>query len=157
MLAAIRPDDWNLPLFFHVLGAMVATGGLVLAGTYLWGAWRQPAVETLRLGYRSLLFAAVPGFVVMRVFAQVIYDQEQLDEVAEDPSWIGIGFGISDLGGLLLIASTVLAGLAVRRARAAGPENETGGATQVRVAAGLITFLLALYVVALWAMTTKPA
>ena len=27
MLAAIRPDSWNLPLFLHVLGAMVLAGG----------------------------------------------------------------------------------------------------------------------------------
>jgi hypothetical protein len=157
VLAAIRPDDWNLPLVFHVLGAMIATGGLLLAGTYLWGAWRSSSAETLRLGYQSLLWIALPGFVVMRVFAQVIYDKENLDAAAEDPAWIGIGFGISDLGGLLLIASTALAGLAARRARLAEGRNETSGSTQVRVAAGLITFLLALYVVALWAMTTKPA
>ena len=26
LLAAIRPDDWNIPLFVHVLGAMVLVG-----------------------------------------------------------------------------------------------------------------------------------
>ena len=30
-LAAIRPDEWNLPLFVHVLGAIVLVGG-VMAG-----------------------------------------------------------------------------------------------------------------------------
>ena len=26
-LATIRPDDWNLALFAHILGAMVVVGG----------------------------------------------------------------------------------------------------------------------------------
>ena len=32
MLAAIRPDSWNYPLFIHVLGAMVLVGALVTSG-----------------------------------------------------------------------------------------------------------------------------
>ena len=30
MLASIRPDSWNLPLFVHVLGAMILVGGLLV-------------------------------------------------------------------------------------------------------------------------------
>jgi hypothetical protein len=26
MLAAVRPDSWNFPLFVHVLGAMILVG-----------------------------------------------------------------------------------------------------------------------------------
>ena len=37
VLASIRPDSWNFPLFLHVLGAMILVGGTlagdVLAGT----------------------------------------------------------------------------------------------------------------------------
>ena len=29
VLAAIRPDSWNFPLFVHVLGAMILVGGLL--------------------------------------------------------------------------------------------------------------------------------
>ena len=29
MFAAIRPDDWDLPLFLHVLGAMLLVAGLL--------------------------------------------------------------------------------------------------------------------------------
>ena len=28
MLALIRPDDWNLPLFLHVLGATILVGAM---------------------------------------------------------------------------------------------------------------------------------
>ena len=31
VVALIRPDSWNFPLFLHVLGAMILVGGL-LAG-----------------------------------------------------------------------------------------------------------------------------
>lgn len=154
-LAIIRPDEWNLVLFFHVLGAMVAVGGLVLAALYLWGAWRESSAERLRHGYRALLLAALPGYLVMRVFAQLIYDKEGLDQADSDPAWIGIGFIVSDLGALLLVVSIVLTGLAVRRA-GNQKDDETGGATGIRVATGLISFLLAAYVVAVWAMTVKP-
>ncbi len=29
ILAAVRPDSWNFPLFLHVLGAMILVGGLL--------------------------------------------------------------------------------------------------------------------------------
>ena len=28
VLAVIRPDSWNFPLFLHVLGAMILVGGV---------------------------------------------------------------------------------------------------------------------------------
>ena len=31
LLAAVRPDSWNLPLFVHVLGAMVLVGAATTA------------------------------------------------------------------------------------------------------------------------------
>ena len=61
MYAAIRPDDWNLALFLHVLGAMVMVGALVLALGYLVGAWRGQSADSLRLGYRVLLLGAIPA------------------------------------------------------------------------------------------------
>ena len=91
-LATIRPDDWSLPLFLHILGAMVAVGGLVLALAYLAGAWRGRSPESLRAGFRALLWAAIPGFLVMRVAAQWLYVEEHLDDLWTDPDWIGIGF-----------------------------------------------------------------
>ena len=152
-----RPDEWDLPLFLHILGAMVLVGALVLTATYLFGAWRRGSADSLRFAYRSLLWGAIPGFLVMRVAAQWIYSKEGYDDLPSDPNWIGIGFGISDFGLLLLIVATVGAGLGVRRASAATADAgavETG--TSVRVAAVAVALLLVLYLVAIWAMTTKP-
>jgi hypothetical protein len=157
-IAVIRPDSWNLPLYLHVLGAMVAAGSLVLALTYLATAWRGDSARSFRAGFRALLYGAIPGYLVMRVGAQWIYSKEGLDDLPTDPNWIGIGFGVADFGLLLLLIATITAGIGSRRALAGG--GEAGAAPRVggiRVAAGLTAFLVIMYVVAVWAMTTKPA
>ena len=154
-LAAIRPGDWNLPLFLHVLGAMVATGGLVLALVYLAGAWRGDSPRLFRAGFKSLLYGAIPGYIVMRVAAQWIFSKEGLDNLSEDPGWIGIGFIVGDIGLLFLLIATITSGVASRKALAAdgGAAPRTVG---VRVAASLTALLLIAYVIAIWAMATKP-
>jgi hypothetical protein len=152
VLATIRPDDWNLPLFLHILGGFATVGALILATTYLVPAWRSGALESLRLGYKALLVGALPAYLVMRVGAEWIYSKEGLDDLPEDPDWVGIGYGVSDIGLLLLVIATVVAGVGVRRARQAGTAQATGG----RVAAGLVGLLIVMYLVAIWAMTTKP-
>lgn len=145
MLALIRPGDWELALFVHVLGAMVLVGALLLAGTALVTAWRSDDSAALRLSYRALLIAALPSWIVMRVAAQWVLDESGFDE---DETWIGIGFGTSELGLLLLVAATVLAGVSARR---------TAGGGRVKAATILIGILLVLYLIAIWAMTTKPS
>ena len=145
MLALIRPGDWEIALFVHVLGAMVLVGALLLAGTALVTAWRSDDAAALRLSYRALLVAALPSWIVMRVAAQWVLDESGFDE---DETWIGIGFGTSELGLLLLVAATVLAGVSARR---------TAGGGRVKAATILIGILLVLYLIAIWAMTTKPS
>ena len=152
-LAAIRPDDWNLPLFLHVLGALTLIGTLAVAIALLLAARRDRSVDTLRSALRSLTLGAIPAWIVLRVSAEWIADKEGWNEVDEPPAWIGIGYITTDLGFLLIVVSSVLAWLSLRKARA----EETGSSTQLRVATGLIGFLVVLNVVALWAMTTKPA
>lgn len=154
MLALIRPDAWNLPLFVHVLGAMAMVGALGLAATFLFVARREGSLDAVRVGFRALLYGALPAFIVMRVGAQWVADKEGL--LDSDEAWIGIGFGISDLGLLLLLVATIVAGSALRRARLA-QGGERGGGTGVAVAAWTVSALIALYVVALWAMTAKPS
>jgi hypothetical protein len=146
-LAVVRADSVNLPLFLHVLGAIVLVGGLALAAAALAGGWRDGDAAAARLGYRALLLAALPGWVAMRVSAQFVLDEEGLQDA--DFSWIEIGFITSEPLLLVLVGATVLAGLAARR--------EPGRArTMGRVAAVLVGFMIAAYVVAIWAMTTKP-
>ena len=147
LLAVVRPDDWNLPLFLHILGAMTLVGGLVLAATALAGSWGNGAAAGVHVGYRALLLAALPGWVVMRVSAQWLLDKEGLEDA--DLSWIEIGFITSEPLLLFLIGATVLAGMAARREPARA--RNLG-----RVATVLVGLLLTAYVVTVWAMTTKP-
>ena len=149
--AAVRPDSWNLPLFLHVLGAMVlvallATAAVVLVVS-LRGDDRAPA---LRLAFRTLLIGAIPAYLVMRVGAEWVASKEHLED--SEASWIGIGYSVADGGMLLLIVLTILTGIANRRARRGG--QPTGLA---RWATGLTLLLIVAYGVALWAMSTKPA
>ena len=109
----------------------------------------SPAAPIRRIAFRTLLLGALPSFVVMRGAAEWVFSEEDVDE---DAVWIGIGFIVSDLGLLLLIAATVLAGLSARRARDATADPGRLG----RVSAALIGVMLIGYSVAIWAMTAKP-
>jgi hypothetical protein len=157
VLATIRPDSWGFPLFLHVLGAMVAVGGLALAAAYLGGAWRSRSAGSLRNGFRALLYGAIPGYIVMRGGAEWLFVKEHWDDVDPEPDWIGIGYGIADIGLLFLIIATIVSGTASRRALATGDgETAQAGNASVRTTTILVSVLLVAYVVAIWAMTTKP-
>ena len=149
-LAAVRPDDWNLPLFFHVLGAMVLVALLAAAAVVLTVALRSDdRVAALRLAFRTLLIGAIPAYLVMRVGAEWVASKEKLEDA--DFAWINIGYSVADGGLLVLIVMTALAGIASRRAK----RGDTPSGL-VRWANGLALLLIVAYAVALWAMTTKP-
>jgi hypothetical protein len=146
VLAAIRPDAWNFPLLLHVLGAMVLVGALVLSTSALVLAWRTGAPALVRLGIQSLLLGVFPGWILMRVGAEWIASKEDLTDAKL--SWLDVGFTTADGGVVLIIVAMVLAGLAVRR---------RGGSMGLsRALAVLASVLLIAYLVAIWAMTTKP-
>jgi hypothetical protein len=152
ILAFTRPDSWDLPLFVHILGAMVLVGGLTMSAVSLIAAWRSGSAALTKLGFMSLFYGAVPGYLVMRAGAQWIANKEGLED--SDVSWIGIGFGVSDMGFLLLVISLVIGGIAVRRIN----RGEGGTPTvSARIATGLVSLFLLACLVAVWAMTTKPA
>ena len=148
MTAAIRPDSWNLPLLLHVAGAMVLVGALATALAALVISRRGDAASLTRLGYRTLLLAALPAFVVMRAAAEWVRSEE---DVSDDAGWLGIGYMVSDAGLLILIAATVVAGIGVRRLSRGA---DAGGLALV--ATVLLSIALVGYAVAVWAMTTKP-
>jgi hypothetical protein len=144
VLAAIRPDDWNFPLFIHVLSAMVLFGAVVLAALAVAGNTQAG----LRLGFRSLLIGAIPAWIAMRLSAQWIASKENLfDEDVDVPAWVDIGFITSEGSFLFLIAATVCAGIASRRGRGGGLRTAT---------VVLVGITIVAYVVALWAMSTRP-
>jgi hypothetical protein len=150
VLAAVRPDSWNFPLFVHILGAMILVGGLVTAAGAL--AWARGDAASLRLGYRSLLAVAFPGWIVMRIGAEWIYSKEGWDELPDSaqPAWLGIGYLLADAGGLILLISLIVGGVGVYRMR----EGKGSGLLKATLILSLI--LLAAYVVAVWAMSGKP-
>ena len=150
MVATIRPDSWNFPLLLHVLGAMVMVGALILAASALIFAWRDGNPGLVRLGFRTLLYGALPAFIVMRVGAEWIASKEDLTD--SNASWISLGFSISDGGLVFILVSLLLAGLAVRRMNRGGVAGP-----MARAAAGLASILVVAFLVAVWAMTTKPA
>ncbi len=142
-IALVRPDDWNFPLLLHVAGAMLLVGALVTVAALLLFAWRGDSPRLVRLGFRTLLIAAIPSYVLMRVGAEWIASEEAVG----DEAWVGIGYGVSEAGLLLILVATGIAWRTSRRA--AGSPGRA-----VAVIAGV---LLVAYLVAIWAMTAKPA
>lgn len=146
VLASIRPDSWNVPLFLHVLGAMVLVGSVATAGVAAVTANGsvEAAASLRRLAFRTLLIVALPAYFVMRIGAEWIRSKEFGD--ADEPTWIGIGYATSDIGLLLLLVAIILGWLGARRG--------AGGLTR---AAGVIALVLTLaWLVTVWAMAGKP-
>ena len=151
MLAAIRPDSVNLPLFLHVLGAMLLVGSLLAVALATALGWRRSddAAGLSRFSLLTLLYGVVPSYVLMRIGAQWT-EAEQSYPDDFDPAWIGIGYVTADAGALLSIVSVVLAIFGLRRLR-------RGDGIRLARTVGVISILLlAAYLVAVWAMTAKP-
>jgi hypothetical protein len=151
LLAAVRPDEQNFPLFVHILGASILVGGLFTTAGALATARGQE--RYLRLGYWSLLAIAFPGWIVMRVGAEWIYSEQGWDDLpdeVDEPAWLGIGYLLADLGGLILLVSLIVGGIGVYRLRSGG------GSGLLKVTLVLSLILLAAYVIAVWAMAGKP-
>ena len=115
MLALIRPDAWNLPLFLHVLGATVLFGtvGVVAVAGFAIRRSTNHQLLLARVAQRTYMLGVIPAFILMRVAAQWI-DNKEFPNGGE-PGWVGVGFLVSDAGVILLIIVGIL--LAVRRQR----------------------------------------
>jgi hypothetical protein len=149
VLASIRPDSWNFPLFLHVLGAAILTGGLLTGASSL--GFARGDVRFLRLGYWSLLAVSLPGWVLMRVGGEWIASREGWTKKGvPTPTWLDIGFLLADLGGIILLVSLIVGGVGVRRL------GQGKGAGLLKATLVLSLVLLAAYVVAVWAMAGKP-
>jgi hypothetical protein len=150
ILATVRPDDWNFPLFVHVLGAMILVGGLVTGAAAL--AFARDDAKLLRLGFWALMLVSFPGWIIMRIGAQWIASKEHLNNLPDKlvPTWLSIGSLVADAGGLVLVVTLIIGGIGVRRLEA-GKSSGLLRATLV-----LSVVLLAAYVVAVWAMAGKP-
>ena len=146
LLASIRPDSWNFPLFLHVAGAAVFFGAVTISAVTQLTAARVPEPEVLRrVAFRTLLIVGLPAFIVFRVAAEWVRSKEFPGD-AEDPTWLGIGYIISDLGALLFLIALIMAGIAVWKPK--GWLSKTSGVLSVIILIGLV--------VAVWAMGAKP-
>ncbi len=148
MLALVRPDAWNWPLFLHVLGATVTFGATATVAILAFAGLRADPERgqwLRRLAFRVGVFVLVPAFIVMRVGAQLIADKEYPGK-AKTPGWLDVGFIVTEPGAVLVIVTLILAWLSARK-------------TSSRAAA-VVPWLATVYVVALgiawFAMSAKP-
>jgi hypothetical protein len=148
VLAAVRPDSWNFPLFVHVLGAMILVGATLTSASLL--ATARGNARLLRLGYRTLLLVGLPSYVAMWGGAHWIYSREDLDEGSIDFAWVAIGFGVAEVGAVLFVAALIVGAIGVRHLR------EGRGAGLLKATMLMTLVLLAAFVVAIWAMSAKP-
>jgi hypothetical protein len=150
VVAVVRDNSLDFPLFLHVLGAMILVGGLVAGASAL--VFARGEARLLRLGYWSLLALSLPGWILMRIGAQWIASKEHLDDLPDElvPTWLGIGYLLADAGGLVLLVALVVGGIGIYRMRA----GKGSGLLKVTLVLALV--LLAAYVVAVWAMAGKP-
>jgi uncharacterized membrane protein len=153
VIATIRPDSWNFPLLLHVGGAMLLVGSLLLGATAMLLSWRNGEAALVRLGYRALLFLALPSYIVMRVGSEWILSKEDLTN--SNATWLNIGFPIADGGAVLLLVAIILTAMAIRRRTRA--DAGTSGIALGRWAGALASIATVAYLVAVWAMATKPA
>jgi hypothetical protein len=140
----------ELALFTHVLGAMVLVGGLLAGASVI--TFARDEVRLLRLGYWTLVAVALPGYVLMRIGAQWTYSEQGWDDLPDDaePTWLGIGWIVADLGALLVLIALIIGGIGVRRLRGGK------GAGLVKAAMVVAWIVLAAALVAVWAMAGKP-
>ena len=133
------------PLFLHVLGAMTLVGALLAVLLVSWVAWRRPEIAVLRrAAWSGLIAVALPAYLVMRLAGQWIYSKEGFSG-KNDPTWLGVGLGVADLGLLLRL---VTIGVAFWWRRSAIP-------VAGRIVAALSSVYLVLLAIAWLAMSGK--
>jgi hypothetical protein len=153
LVAAIRDGSVNFPLFLHVLGAMLLIGTLAAVGFATIAGWRSPerAGGLSRFGLKALLVGVLPAYLLMRIGAQWTESQENFPDDF-DPAWLGIGYITADIGALFVLISIILSAIGLRRSR----DDSTRGVALARIVGVISVVLLAAYLIAVWAMTTKP-
>src|SRR4249919_3145685 len=118
LIAAIRPDSVNLPLFLHVLGAMLLVGTLIGVALATVLGWRSQdnAQGLARFSLKMLLLGVLPAYILMRVGAQWTESEQNYPDDF-DPAWIGVGYITADAGALLILISLILGGVGLRKLR----------------------------------------
>ena len=145
MLALVRPDSWNLPLFLHVLGATVTFGTTATVAILAFAGSRagDRALWLRGLSFKIGVFVLVPAWFLLRIPAQWIDSKEF---PSNEPGWVGVGYPVTEGGALLIIVMLILAWLGRRKLESR--------------AASIVPWLATVYLVALgvawFAMSAKP-
>ena len=148
MVAVVRPDGWNFPLLVHVLGAMVLVGALVLAASALILAWRdgEPGAGAARIP----VAAARRASRVDRDAGAAEWIASKEDVADANLAWVVIGYNTADIGLLLILCRR-----ACRRSRCVASDARKGPVARCRRVDILVSLLLIVYLVAVWAMSTQ--
>jgi hypothetical protein len=153
MLSAIRPAGQDFPVLLHIVGATIAFGALLASVAFI--ALARGETRMFRIGYFSLLLVALPGWILMRLSGQWIYRKQgwnSLPDELKNTTWLRIGFGVADYGGIVFLVALVIGGIAVSRLR-----SGKSGAGLLKVTMVIALALAVAYAVAVWAMTGKPS
>ena len=147
----MRSDSINLALLVHVAGAMVLVGGLVTAaadGDHRLARRGGRRCAASRTGRSSP--SRSPATSSCGSGRSGSESKEHLDNLPDDPTWLGIGYITADGGALLLLIALILGGIGMRRQRSGG------GGGLLKASSVIATVLVAVYVVTIWAMGAKP-
>jgi hypothetical protein len=142
MLALVRPDSWNLPLFLHVLGATILVGAV--AATAIAAGRSGGSLMLRRVAFRTVLFLVIPAWILMRVTGEWTNSRE---DIPGDPGWLGVGYIVGDAGVVILLLAVIFGWLSVRKPDRGWP---------ARTVAALALLYLAALLVAVFAMSGKP-
>ncbi len=148
MLATVPAD---IRVYIHIAGAMALVALLILSIFAARNALERGDQPSTSFLARTMLLGVFPAYVVMRVGAQLLVSEEHLDKAKA--TWLDIGFIVSDAGGFLIVVMLILTGLAARKAKSGASVAGSGG---LRATAVLVPLLVAAYLLAIFAMTTKP-
>jgi hypothetical protein len=143
MLAIIRPDSWNFPLFLHVLGATAVTGATAAAFVLAVSAPRWPWMRVVLA--RTMMLGVFPAWVLMRLGGAW---EDSRSPVGDGSTWLGIGYIVGDAGLVLLVVAIILSAIGRRRPERGWPVSAVAVITGV--------YLAALFV-AMFVMTGKPS
>ena len=143
MLAIIRPESWNFPLFLHVLGATAVTGATAAAFVLAVSSRRWPWLRLILA--RTMFLAVFPAWVLMRLGGAW---EDSRSSIGDGSTWLGIGYIVGDAGFVLLIVAMILSAVGRR-----GPERRW----PISAVAAITGVYLAALLVAMFVMTGKPS
>jgi branched-subunit amino acid ABC-type transport system permease component len=149
-----RPSTWNWLLAFHVVSALlVFVGAIVVASASLY-ALRTTTPERAFLLRRLALVTSlltIPPYIGIHIFGGLLADRE-FPKGVDEPAWVGFGFGVTDLYGIVsIIILTLLQWWVVRRTR----RGDAVG-WQEKLASWLAPVGPVLLLAVLFAMSAKP-